>query len=43
MRLLRNGITFCLLVIIKTLSQIFYRVEILFLGDPPEDPWKCMY
>lgn len=43
MRLLRNGITFCLLVIIKTLSQIFYRVDLRFLGEPPKDPWKGIH
>lgn len=39
MRLLRNSITFCLLVLVKTLSQICYRIEMRFLGHPPRDPW----
>ena len=39
MRLLRNLITFCLLVVIKVLSQIFFRVEMPWIGETPKDPW----
>lgn len=39
MRLLRNGITFCLLAVIKTLSMLFFRVDMRFMGNPPPDPW----
>lgn len=39
MTLLRNTVTFLLLVVIKTLSQIFFRVRFHWLGNPPQDPW----
>jgi len=38
-RRLRNLITFCLLVIVKILSQLFFRVDMRWIGNPPKDPW----
>lgn len=39
MRLLRNGVTFCLLLVVKTLSMVFFRVDMRWMGETPRDPW----
>ena len=39
MRLLRNGITFCLLLVVKTLSMVCFRVDMRWMGETPRDPW----
>jgi hypothetical protein len=38
-RFVRNLITFGLLVIIKLLSQIFFRIDMRWIGNPAGDPW----
>lgn len=39
MRLLRNVVTFCLLLVVKVLSMIFFRIDIRWIGEMPKDPW----
>jgi len=39
MRLLRNLITFCLLLVVKALSMIFFRIDMRWIGETPKDPW----
>jgi hypothetical protein len=37
--LVRSAIVFTLLLSIKFLSRIFYRLDFEFVGSPPADPW----
>lgn len=39
MRLARNLFTFVLLLGIKMLSTIFFRIRMRWIGETPEDPW----
>lgn len=37
--LVRDFLTFCMLVGVSALSRLFYRFEVGWVGDPPRDPW----
>lgn len=37
---MKSYLVFLLLLAIKALSRIFYRHELSWIGEPPEDPWS---
>lgn len=37
---MRKYLVFCFLITLKTVSRLFYRIEMDFIGDPPPEPWR---
>lgn len=39
-RAVRETLTYVILLLVKGLSQVFYRHDVRWVGDPPPDPWS---
>ena len=37
---MRSVLVFCLLLTLKVVARVFYRVETKFIGEVPPDPWR---
>ena len=37
---MRSYLVFLILLMVKVLARIFYRIDVRFLDDPPPDPWR---
>lgn len=37
---MRAALVFVVLVLLKLVARVFYRVEMRWTGDPPADPWR---
>jgi hypothetical protein len=38
--MVRSGLVYLTLLVLKTLSKIFYRPDFAWVGEVPKDPWK---
>ncbi len=38
--MIRNAVVFCLLVLLKAVSRLFFRPRVRFTGDVPRHPWR---
>ena len=37
---MRAYLVFAFLFLVKAVSRLFYRIEMVWIGDPPPDPWR---